>query len=74
MTKSKSSLLYQALPENDPMHRCPDIKQAQQLFQWTPTITLEAGLSRIILYWQENLVGLKKDGGRIVDAFDRMRS
>jgi UDP-glucuronate decarboxylase len=48
MTGSRSELLYQPLPPDDPVRRKPDISRATALLKWRPTISLEEGLSRTI--------------------------
>ncbi len=44
MTGSRSELVYEALPQDDPMIRQPDITLARALLGWEPTIELEEGL------------------------------
>ncbi len=44
MTGSQSELVYEALPQDDPMIRQPDITLARALLGWEPTIELEDGL------------------------------
>ncbi len=53
LTRSKSKLIHQPLPEDDPMQRQPDITRAKQLLDWSPTIELEQGLMRTIAYFNE---------------------
>lgn len=53
LTGSSSKLIYQPLPEDDPMQRQPDITRAQQLLGWKPTVELEQGLARTIAYFHE---------------------
>jgi UDP-glucuronate decarboxylase len=45
------TLKFLPLPQDDPRQRKPDIKRAQQLLGWTPTIPLRAGLARAIAYF-----------------------
>jgi dTDP-glucose 4,6-dehydratase len=47
-TGSKSQIVYEALPVDDPQVRQPDIPRAQQLLGWEPEIGLEEGLRRTI--------------------------
>ena len=44
MTGSRSELVYEALPQDDPMIRQPDITLARALLGWEPTIEIEEGL------------------------------
>jgi UDP-glucuronate decarboxylase len=52
LTESKSALVFEHLPVDDPRRRCPDIKLAQKLLNWTPDIGLEEGLQRTINYFR----------------------
>jgi len=51
-TGSKSEIVYQPLPQDDPTQRCPDIAQAKARLGWEPTIPLDEGLPRTIEYFQ----------------------
>jgi dTDP-glucose 4,6-dehydratase len=51
-TSSKSSLVYQSLPADDPKVRRPDIEKAKALLSWSPAISLEEGLQRTIEYFR----------------------
>lgn len=48
LTGSKSKIIYQDLPEDDPKQRCPDIAKAKDLLDWKPTVELEEGLRKTI--------------------------
>jgi dTDP-glucose 4,6-dehydratase len=45
---SKSEIVYEALPVDDPQVRQPDITRAQQLLGWEPEVDLEDGLRRLL--------------------------
>jgi dTDP-glucose 4,6-dehydratase len=45
---SKSEIIYEALPVDDPQQRRPDITLAQQILGWEPTVTLREGLQRTL--------------------------
>ena len=45
VTGSSSEIVYEALPEDDPQQRRPDITRAHQLLGWRPEIELEEGLA-----------------------------
>jgi dTDP-glucose 4,6-dehydratase len=48
ITGSKSEVVYEALPVDDPQVRQPDITRARQLLGWEPKIQLEEGLRRML--------------------------
>jgi dTDP-glucose 4,6-dehydratase len=48
ITGSKSKIVYEALPVDDPQVRQPDITRARQLLGWEPEIELEEGLRRTL--------------------------
>jgi UDP-glucuronate decarboxylase len=56
ITNSKSKLIYQPLPSDDPLQRKPNIDLAQKyLNRWQPRVTLQDGLKRTICYFEELL-------------------
>jgi dTDP-glucose 4,6-dehydratase len=48
VTDSKSEIVFEALPVDDPQVRQPDITRAKQLLGWEPEIELEEGLRRML--------------------------
>jgi dTDP-glucose 4,6-dehydratase len=48
LTGSKSEIVHEALPVDDPQVRQPDITRARQLLGWEPEIQLEEGLRRML--------------------------
>src|SRR3954451_9553656 len=48
LTDSRSEIVYEALPTDDPNQRRPDIGRARDLLSWEPTIDLTEGLRRTI--------------------------
>ncbi|MEA3477174.1 MAG: UDP-glucuronic acid decarboxylase family protein [Bacteroidota bacterium] len=52
MTGSKSKLVYEPLPEDDPVKRQPDISLAKKELGWQPKIDLEDGLKKTIEYFK----------------------
>ncbi len=52
MTKSKSKIVYQSLPADDPKQRKPDIALAKAKLGWEPTIPLSQGLEKTINYFE----------------------
>ena len=55
MTGSRSTIERQPLPVDDPVQRCPDISRARDLLEWQPTVPLEVGLERTIVYFDRLL-------------------
>lgn len=52
---SKSKLIFEDLPADDPMQRKPDISLAKSKLNWEPTIKLEDGLKRTIDFFDKLL-------------------
>jgi dTDP-glucose 4,6-dehydratase len=52
VTGSKSALKYEALPQDDPKQRRPDIGKARRLLEWEPKIDLETGLKMSLEYFR----------------------
>ena len=52
LTSSKSDLIKQPLPQDDPLQRQPDITLAKQHLRWQPSIDLETGLTKTIDYFR----------------------
>src|SRR2546429_2555166 len=48
ITDSKSEVVFEALPVDDPQVRQPDITRARQLLGWEPQIPLEEGRRRML--------------------------
>jgi dTDP-glucose 4,6-dehydratase len=48
VTGSRSQIVYEALPKDDPQVRQPDIALARELLGWAPTVELREGLQRTI--------------------------
>lgn len=55
ITDSKSTLVFQGLPSDDPMQRKPDISQIKSLLNWNPEIELLEGLKKSVTYFKEML-------------------
>jgi dTDP-glucose 4,6-dehydratase len=45
---SKSEIVFEALPVDDPQVRQPDITRARQVLGWEPEVGLEDGLRRLL--------------------------
>lgn len=52
LTDSKSEIVFQNLPEDDPHRRNPDISKAERLLNWKPEVSLEEGLKKTIEYFR----------------------
>ncbi len=55
LTGSRSRIVHAALPQDDPVRRCPDISLAGEKLGWKPTISLDEGLPPTITYFREML-------------------
>jgi UDP-glucuronate decarboxylase len=51
MTGSKSEIIFQTLPQDDPQQRQPDIALAKEQLGWEPKVKLEEGLTHTIAYF-----------------------
>lgn len=45
---SRSQLVFEPLPEDDPRRRCPDITKAHDTIAWEPHVSFEEGLRRTV--------------------------
>ncbi len=52
MTGSRSKIVFEPLPTDDPTRRRPDISLAEKYLQWTPTVPLSEGLKKTIDWFQ----------------------
>jgi UDP-glucuronate decarboxylase len=57
LTSSKSKIVFQPLPEDDPVQRQPDISFARKALTWKPSVTLEEGLKETIRYFKRLIQG-----------------
>lgn len=53
LTGSRSQLVFQPLPQDDPRQRQPDITLARQTLEWEPQVSLEDGLKETIAYFRK---------------------
>jgi UDP-glucuronate decarboxylase len=58
LTNSKSSIVFNKLPADDPKQRKPNINSAMTKLKWEPKVPLEMGLTKTIEYFDDLL---KKD-------------
>ena len=52
LTGSAGPIAFEALPEDDPKRRQPDIAKAKRLLGWEPRVTLDDGLRDTIAYFR----------------------
>lgn len=52
ITGSKSKIVYQPLPIDDPKVRQPDISKARQVLGWNPKVSLREGIEKTIPYFK----------------------
>ncbi len=57
LTGSRSPLVHEPLPTDDPVRRRPDISRAVQILDWTPTIPLDEGLVRTVADFKRRIAG-----------------
>ena len=62
MTSSKSKIVFQPLPVNDPVKRRPDTTLAKEKLGWEPEISVEDGLERTIEFFRGQLASYEKYG------------
>jgi dTDP-glucose 4,6-dehydratase len=55
VTGSKSELRFDALPEDDPTRRRPDITKARTLLGWEPKVTLREGLVKSLDFFKSKV-------------------
>jgi UDP-glucuronate decarboxylase len=53
LTGSKSKLIFEPLPADDPKQRQPDITLAKTKLGWEPKVALEEGLKKTIQYFTQ---------------------
>ena len=61
LTGSRSDIVYEPLPVDDPTQRRPDITLAREQLGWEPVVPLREGLERTAAWFRQNL-GLQPPG------------
>ena len=57
LTGSRSGVVHQALPADDPQRRRPDISLAASALDWRPRVTIADGLGRTIEHFRRHFAG-----------------
>lgn len=69
LTGSRSRIVFNPLPSDDPRQRKPDISLAKERLQWAPKVSLDEGLTLTIAYFEQLLSrGAAPHGERRADA------
>lgn len=55
LTGSKSKIVFEPLPKDDPKQRQPNITKAQEILGWQPTIDRSEGLKRTLEYFKKHI-------------------
>ena len=55
IARSRSRIIHQPLPVDDPRVRRPDIAKAARVLNWQPKVSLREGIQKTIPYFQEKL-------------------
>ncbi len=55
LTDSKSKIVFEALPVDDPKIRQPDISKAKRVLNWEPEVELVDGINRSIPYFKKKV-------------------
>jgi UDP-glucuronate decarboxylase len=53
LSGSKSKIIHQPLPSDDPKQRQPNIELAKSILGWEPKVNLEDGLKETIAYFKK---------------------
>ena len=57
ITGSRSKIIHQPLPADDPKQRQPDIGLAAKVLKWQPKVPLDEGLEKTVVYFEQMLGG-----------------
>ncbi len=58
LTGSKSTIVFQPLPTDDPVRRRPDISKAMAVLGWRPKVSRREGIERVIPFFKAKLEAL----------------
>jgi nucleoside-diphosphate-sugar epimerase len=54
LSGSKSEIVHEPLPEDDPKRRCPNITRAREALGWEPRVPAREGLKRTIEWFTKS--------------------
>jgi UDP-glucuronate decarboxylase len=55
VTKTSSNIEFYPLPKDDPKRRCPDMDKLKSLVGWKPSVGLEDGLKRTLVWFKDKV-------------------
>jgi len=55
LTGSKSKIVYEPLPQDDPKQRQPNITKAKEILGWEPKVDRHEGLKRTLEYFKQHI-------------------
>ncbi len=55
LTGSKSKIVFEPLPQDDPKQRQPNITKAKEILGWQPTVDRSEGLKRTLDYFKKHI-------------------
>ena len=55
LTGTKSEIVFEPLPKDDPKQRKPDISKAKRVLDWEPKIALRDGLRPTLEFFQSKI-------------------
>ena len=59
LTRSKSLIIFNDLPQDDPKQRKPDITKVKNILKWEPNVNIDEGLEKTIDWFKKNYLDLK---------------